>query len=237
MNSKVLEQAINVTLTFPCSPIYLENLIWLLTNVTRVPSPDFKKVYSFLPLVEYLIGLDEIRGKADFEEEVVAKQEEKIEEKINRNVNERVLEGTMQIFYNICLSAEVEEKNLRDILDMQFNVIEFIVNFVSPCASYDPSSPNFSIRLCQLCMKVLGVLLTGDNKTTLELINLGALNWLIKASKSESSKIRKDVFWSLSNVACCEPDIIGLLYEEEGLLKRVFEAANSDPCIEVEFTI
>ena len=226
LDSKILEQAINVTLTFPCSAVYLENLIWLLTNLTRAPFPEFKKVSSFLPLVEYLIGLDEVRGRGGFEEEGIGKEEEIREEGSYKDVNERILEGAMQVFYNICSSAEVEEKNLREILDMQFNILDFIISFVSPCAPKGSSSNSFSIRLSQVCTKILGVLLTGDDKTTQELINLGALHWLIEASKSECKKIRKDAFWSLSNVACCEEGVVGLLYEEKG---EIPDEIYSDP--------
>jgi Armadillo/beta-catenin-like repeat len=235
---------LNVTLTMPCSPGYIENLVWLLKNLVRQPSPDFKKISIFLPLVEYLIGLENPTCKDEFDEEkeneigLDEKQEKTNGKKGEPSSNEEegsegLLDSTLNIFYHICLSAEKNQKSLLEISNMSFNLIDFLITFISPskdCNAFTKySSPNLSKR----AINIFGILLTGDDKVSQDLLNLGVLRWLINATYNESKDIRKNAFWCLGNLACCGENIIGQLYEENGFLKRIFETLESEENLKV----
>lgn len=125
--------------------------------------------------------------------------------------------------------SRIIENEIPEILSV-FDLTKFI-----NCCYYSKSNPNFN-SLIVFCLRILGNLTCCEGYNVNNLMNLNYLDFLYQCLKGETdSKIQKEIFWQLSNIAADSIENIIKLYHHEIFKYQVYLIQNGNLTDEVLF--
>jgi hypothetical protein len=86
---------------------------------------------------------------------------------------------------------------------------------------------SYSNPVCNLCLKIVGNLLTDDDHID-KLLNKGVIDYLSKLLDADKKKVREHACWVLSNIASGQPHQSQALFRNLPLMARLMSLLDSD---------